>query len=166
MGTDRAAVVTRVRPLDSVAATAGFDAFYALHYRAMVRLAVLLVDEHGRAEEVTQDAFAKVYERWDRLDDPRAYLRASVVNRSRDVLRRRRVTRGLPVPRSTPLAGPAEPLDDALGRLSPRQRTALVLRYYEDLSVEAIAEAMGTRQGTVKSLIHRGLAGLREVIDQ
>ena len=59
-----------------------------------------------------------------------------------------------------------EPLVDALATLNERQRVAVVLRYYEDLSEAEIAVALGCRPGTVKSLLHRGLSQLREVIEQ
>ena len=66
---------------------------------------------------------------------------------------------------SPAVAPPQEPLLDALATLSERQRVAIVLRYYEDLSEAEIAAALGCRPGTVKSLLHRGLAQLREVIE-
>jgi RNA polymerase sigma factor (sigma-70 family) len=96
-----------------------------------------------------------------------------VVNRCRDALRWRRrrgaVAAGAPTgPLLDLTSAPAEPVDhlrEAIRSLPVGQRTAIVLRFYADLSVEDAAMAMGTRPGTVKSLVHRGLASLREVID-
>lgn len=68
-----------------------FEDLYATDYRPLVRLAVVMLDEHGRAEEVVQDSYAKVYERWGALDSPGGYLRTCVVNGCREVLRRRRL---------------------------------------------------------------------------
>ena len=132
----------------------------------MVRLARGLVDVIESAEEIVQDAFAKVFERWDRLGSPGGYLRTAVVNGARSELRKREVRRriGLVQPPQTP----AEPdyLTDALKSLAPKRRTALVLRFYAGLSEREIAETMGVRPGTVKSLVSRGLTELREVIEQ
>ena len=141
-----------------------FGDFYRLHYRPMVRLAQALVDTSECAEEIVQDAFAKVYERWDRLSEPGGYARIAVVNGARSELRKREVRRRVGL-RVRPAEAPAERdyLIDALDRLSPRQRTAIVLRFYEQMSEREIAEAMGVRPGTVKSLVSRGLADLRRV---
>jgi DNA-directed RNA polymerase specialized sigma24 family protein len=137
---------------------------YQRHYAGMVRVAALILDSREGAEEIVQDCFVAMHRRWDRIEHPERYLRSSVVNRCRSELRRRRLLRRLPgvVP-----APPREPelLTDALQTLSTRQRTALVLRFYGDLDDEMIAAALGVRPATVRSLIHRGLARLREVIE-
>ena len=146
---------------------AAFDQLYEREFTAMLRLAVLLVDSREQAEEAVHDAFARVYERWAKLDRPGAYLRTCVVNRCRDLQRRRRFERGRGAEAgeaSTDLG--ADELLDALRDLSPKRRAALVLRYYEDLSEADIAEALGVRPGTVKSLLSRGLDELREVIER
>ena len=146
-------------------ALSSFGDFYGLQYRPMVRLAQALVDTSECAEEIVQDAFAKVYERWDRLNEPGGYVRIAVVNGARSELRKREVRRrvGLTDRRAT-APGERDYLIDALERLSPRQRTAIVLRFYEQMSEKEIAEAMGVRPGTVKSLVSRGLADLRRVV--
>ena|SRR5579862_9237574 len=157
--------VATVEPTDDD--DAGFDELYRREYAPMLRLASLLVDAREQAEEVVHDAFAKVYERWGKLDRPGAYLRTCVVNRSRDVQRRRRFERGGKSgdgDASSDL-GAAELLD-ALAKLPSRQRAALVLRYYEDLPEADIAEVLGVRPGTVKSLVSRGLDQLREVVER
>ncbi len=149
--------------VDEVATS--FDAFYRDRYVAMVRLATLLVDHVEVAEEIVQEAFAAAYLRWRRLDTPAGYVRAAVVNRSRDALRWRRRRRAVTV--NDRVVDAPEPVDHvraAIAALPVPQRTAVVLRFYEDLTVDAIADAMGTRPGTVKSLLHRGIAALREEI--
>jgi RNA polymerase sigma-70 factor (sigma-E family) len=142
-----------------------FEALYLAHYRPMVRLAYVLVE--GSAEEVVQDAFAKVYERWGAIDRPPAYLRTCVVNGARDVLRRRQLAvwrRPDPSPEFSDLG--VDHLLDALAVLPPRRRAAVVLRYYEDLSESEIAVVLGVRPGTVKSMLHRSLLQLRGVIER
>jgi RNA polymerase sigma-70 factor (sigma-E family) len=145
-----------------------FDDLVAREYAPMLRLAVLIVDDEGDAEEVVQEAFAAVHERWDRLDRPGGYLRGCVVNRARDVLRRRyraaRFRRSAPS-RHEPAELGADHLLDALDTLTPTRRAAVVLRYYEGRSEAEIAELLGVRPGTVKSMLHRALAQLREEIE-
>ena len=146
-------------------ALSSFGDFYGLQYRPMVRLAQALVDTSESAEEIVQDAFVKVYERWNRLDQPAGYLHVAVVNGARSELRKREVRRRVGL-RVRPAAAPGAPdyLIDALDRLSPRQRTALVLRFFAQMSERETADAMGVRPGTVKSLVSRGLAELRKAI--
>jgi len=153
------------RVLDGHVIAADFDEFYRAEYAPMVRLARGLVDTSECAEELAQDAFAQVFERWDRLDSPGGYLRTAVVNGARSELRKREVRRriGLGQPREAPAE--RDYLLDALDRLPPKRKTALVLRFYAGLSEREIAETMGVRPGTVKSLVSRGLAELREVIE-
>jgi len=133
----------------------------------MVRLAMALVDSRERAEELVQDAFERALLRWDRLDRPGAYLRTVVVNGARSELRRRSVIRRHP-PALQPAVEMSESdlaLLDALRSLTPRRRAALVLRFFDDQTESSIAEIMRCRVGTVKSLISRGLADLREVVE-
>jgi RNA polymerase sigma-70 factor (sigma-E family) len=153
---------------------------YAAHWRSLVRLSVLLVRDQGLAEEVAQDAFVAVHARWRRLRDPDkalAYLRQTVVNRSRSALRHRVVVeRHLASERGRgQLAEP--PSDDAvmaterrrtvlsaLASLPTRQREVLTLRYYADLSEAEIADALGISRGSVKSHASRGAATLRAAL--
>lgn len=153
-------------------------ALYSAHYRSLVRLAVLLVRDVASAEEVVQDAFVAIHGAWRRLRDPDkalAYLRQSVVNRSRSVLRHRAVVEKY-APKGLPDAPSAEhgaigefersAVIEALRSLPARQREALVLRYYGDLSEAEIADAMGISKGAVKSHTARGMAALRTVLEQ
>jgi RNA polymerase sigma-70 factor (sigma-E family) len=149
---------------------------FTAHYRGLVRLAVLLLHEPGVAEEIAQEAFVALHAHWRRLrdaDKALAYLRTTVVNRSRSALRRRGVAerysaRTQPPPdMPSAEAGALGALQHrdviaALRRLPQRQREALVLRYYADLSEAEIADTMGISRGAVKSHASRGLAALRE----
>jgi RNA polymerase sigma-70 factor (sigma-E family) len=151
------------------------ELLYAAHWRRLVRLAVLLVHDLGTAEEIVQDCFIAVHAKWNRLHDPDkalAYLRQSVVNRSRSHLRhlsvvRRHADHEAPL---QPAAGAdhlaydharRETVLDALRRLPRRQREVLALRYYVDLSEAEIAELLGISRGAVKSHASRGAAALR-----
>jgi RNA polymerase sigma-70 factor (sigma-E family) len=151
---------------------------YAAHYRALVRLAVLLVRDTPTAEEVVQDAIVAMHEGWHRLRDKEkalAYLRQAVVNRSRSILRHRLVAdRNLQeAPPDMPSAeqGALVLLDRsavvaALRDLPERQREAIVLRYYADLSEAQIAATMEISRGAVKSHTSRGMASLRTVLQE
>ena len=142
-----------------------FEALYADEAKAMSRMAYLMVGSPEQAQELVHDAFARLYERWDRVDNPGAYLRTTVVNGCRDSLRRRLLAdRERPDIRPDAQLG-ADHLIDALAMLPHRQRAAVVLRYYEDRSEADIADLLGIRPGTVKSLLSRGLATLREAIE-
>ena len=151
---------------------------YSLHYRALVRLAALLVRDTPTAEEVVQDAFVAMHGGWQRLRDAEkalAYLRQAVVNRSRSVLRHRTV-----VDKNMQQAPPDMPsaehgamvllersaVVNALRDLPDRQREAIVLRYYADLSEAEIAAAMHISRGAVKSHTARGMAALRAALEQ
>jgi RNA polymerase sigma-70 factor (sigma-E family) len=142
-----------------------FEALYADEVDAMARLAFLMVGSVEQAEELVHDAFAQLYERWDRVDNPGGYLRTCVVNGCRDRLRRRSVERRHPAGSPGTSEQETDLLADVLASLPYKQRAAVVLRYYEDRSEADIAELLGVRPGTVKSLLHRGLASLREVIE-
>jgi RNA polymerase sigma-70 factor (sigma-E family) len=156
-------------PID---ADSALEQLYGEHYLRLVRLAVLLLRDPGRAEEVVQDSFVAVYQRWDRLGDADvpAYLRQTVVNRSRSVLRHLRVVSQHPT--QPPPDHPGADRDvvdavrrraviDALAELPRRQREVLALRYYLDLSEREIAETLGISAGAVKSHASRGAAALR-----
>ena len=144
-----------------------FEDFYHWEYRTMLRLAVGLVDDRSRAEELVQDAFERTLMRWGRLDNPAGFVRRVLVNASRSELRRRAVSRRRrvePVPAGVPSDRDDELLA-ALGRLSGRRRMALTLRFLDDQSEVSTAAAMGCRVGTVKSLVSRGLDDLRREME-
>ena len=151
---------------------------YSLHYRSLVRLAAMLVRDTPTAEEVVQDSFVAMHDGWQRLRDAEkalAYLRQAVVNRSRSVLRHRMV-----VDKNMQKALPDMPSAEhgafillersaviaALRDLPHRQREAIVLRYYADLSEAEIAAAMKISRGAVKSHTARGISSLRAALEQ
>jgi len=140
---------------------------YRREYAPMVRLAHLITGSNEAAEDLVQDSFVRLYRSWERADEPGAYLRRIVVNRCNTWHRRRRMERERH-PRPVPEAVDAESREllDALAHLGVRQRTALVLRFFVDMSEADIADALGCRPGTVKSLVHRGLRQLEEVIER
>jgi RNA polymerase sigma-70 factor (sigma-E family) len=157
-------------------ATQAVTELYTTHYRSLVRLAVLLVRDVATAEEIVQDSFIAMHGAWRRLRDSEkalSYLRQSVVNRSRVVLRHR-VTEGNTAPQRAPDMPAAEQgalsllersaVIKALRALPRRQREALVLKYYADLSEAQIAAAMGISTGAVKSHTARGMASLRAAL--
>ena len=153
-------------------------AIYSEHYRSLVRLAAFLVRDNATAEEVVQDSFVAMHGAWRRLrdtDKALSYLRQSVVNRSRSVLRHRIV-----VDKNTPKPPPDMPSAEhgaiiqlersavviALRGLPERQREALVLRYYGDMSEAQIASVMGISRGAVKSHTARAMSALRTVLER
>lgn len=140
---------------------------YRQEYVPMVRLAHLITGSNEVAEDVVQESFVKMYRNWDRATRPGAYLRMIVVNGCRSWHRRRRLERER-MPRPVPEAVEPESREllDALAGLGVRQRTALVLRFYADLSEADVARALGCRPGTAKSLVHRGLRELERVIER
>ncbi|MCY4163633.1 MAG: SigE family RNA polymerase sigma factor [bacterium] len=142
-----------------------FNSIYRAEYPRMVRLARGLVDSSDIAEEIVQEAFAKLLDRWQRISNPGGYLRTAVVNGCRNEQRKRRVQRnlGLKVAQSN-ISSEQDYLLDALNQLSTIQKTVLVLKFYADMTEKQIAEVMGVRLGTVKSATSRGLANLRKVI--
>jgi RNA polymerase sigma-70 factor (sigma-E family) len=172
------ALVPDVRP-----AASAWDAdrlvteIYHGEYKSLVRLAVLLVHDVPTAEEVVQDAFEAMHTAWRRLREEEkalSYLRQAVVNRSRSVLRHRTV-----VDRNAPKPAPDEPSAEhgalaliersaviaALRTLPDRQREAVVLRYYADLSEADIAATMGISRGAVKSHTARAMAALKSILE-
>ena len=152
------------------------EELYATHYRRLVRLSVLLVRDRETAEEVVQDSFVAMHGKWRSLRDPDkglAYLRQTVVNKSRSVLRHRVVV-ARHVPEVLPDQRGADDdaveherrtqVLDALRALPDRQREVLTLRYYLDLSEAQIAETLGISRGAVKSHASRGAAALRPLL--
>lgn len=154
---------------------AGFREFVTARSPALLRTAWMLTGDSGAAEDLLQTALARTWPHWDRIAEsrPEAYVRQVLVRTHASW--RSRLWRG-----ETPTADTAMPtksgrdehaaadvrllLAAALARLPLRQRQAVVLRYFEDLSVETVAEIMGSSPGTVKSQSARGLAKLRDAL--
>ena len=132
----------------------------------MVRLATLLVGSPAIAEEVVQDAFAAVGERWTHVDRPDAYLKTSVINGCAGILRRRAIEQRYLAARvevpDNEIPTHLVELRSALDRLTDDQRLVVVLRYFADLPDEQIAEELGVRPATVRTRVHRALIKLRE----
>jgi RNA polymerase sigma factor (sigma-70 family) len=135
------------------------------HYRRLVSLAHLLTGSNEVAEGLVQDCFARLLQRDDPPDNAAGYLRTSVVNAVRSWQRRQVLERLRRPPAEADVLPPeVDGMRAALAVVRPRQRTALVLRFYEDLSEAEIATVLDCRPGTVKSLISRGLERLREEV--
>lgn len=144
---------------------------YRAEFASMVRLAFLLTGSTAAAPDLVQDAFVAVAPRLSTTTQPGGYLRTAVVNRCRMWWRHRSVVER----NDERLAATVDPLEslptdvleiwDLVQSLPPRSRTAVVLRFYLDLPFAEIADVMGCRVGTAKSLVHRALASLREALD-
>lgn len=152
---------------------------YHAHRLGLVRMAVLLVDHQDLAEDVVQEAFTQLYQRHgenlDDLDNALGYLRTSVVNGARSMLRRRKTAREYVPPHEAdaPSAEDHAVLNDehrrvlvALQELTPRQREVLVLRYWSDMSEAQIAETLGLSRGAVKSTASRALDALEKHLEK
>lgn len=138
----------------------------------MVRWLTLHVGDQAVAEELAQEAFARVCQHWSRvrvMANPRAWLNRVAVNLATSWFRRRAAERRART-RHGPTDESSAPTDtatvmairDAVRRLPVRQRTALLLRHFEDLPVADVAEAMGCAPGTVKALTHQAITSLRD----
>jgi RNA polymerase sigma-70 factor (sigma-E family) len=153
-------------------------ALYQAHALGLVRLAVLMVGDQPTAEDVVQDAFLALYRRWPTLKDPEralAYVRASVLNGCRMVHRANsrhgEITMAAPdaieSAEETALLGEAtREVLTVLRRLPARQREAVVLRYYLDMTEDQAAQTMRVSRGTVKSATSRGLAALGRLLKE
>jgi RNA polymerase sigma-70 factor (sigma-E family) len=150
---------------------------YREHYRSLVRLAALLLDDVAAAEEVVQDAFVQLHRSWARVHEASkraSYLRSIVMNGARSRARRRAAGRRLEVV-SDQSAASAETIavqhEDrravlaAMRALPDRQRECLALRYYLGLSEAEIAATLGISAGSVKTHTHRGIAALERALE-
>ncbi len=152
---------------------AGFSEFVAMRERALLRTAFLLTADRQLAEDLLQSVLAKAAMHWPRVRDgrPEAYVRRALYRESISRWRHRRHMDEQPTALVPDRAGPSreDEVDlrltvvNALRRLAPRQRAVLVLRFYEDLSEEQIADALRCSVGTVKSQTHDALRRLRTV---
>jgi DNA-directed RNA polymerase specialized sigma24 family protein len=154
-------------PVDAEAARVGaFEAFYRERRVEAVRLAWLLTHDAAAAEDVAQDAFAAVFAVFERVDSPAAYLRRSVINGVYERTRRRQREQrrnGLMIAGElAAVDGPTGGVLDAVAALPLNQRTAVVLRFWAGLRDHEIADAMGIRPGTARSLLSRATTHLRK----
>jgi RNA polymerase sigma-70 factor (sigma-E family) len=148
---------------------------YQRYVPDMVRLAYLMTGDPTAAEDLAQESFVRVTGRFAHLRNPdsfEAYLRRTLVNLCKNYFRRRDTERASLQLQAPPAAAdPHLATDDlqtiktALLCLPARQRAAVVLRYYNDLSERETADLLGCRPGTVKSLLSRALETLREILE-
>lgn len=169
---DVSEVTTNARRADDL-----LTALYTAHYRDLVRLAAFLTSDRDNAEEVVQDAYVKVHGSWLGLRDPdkaEAYLRTAVVNGARSRLRRRQVVaKHRPEPLIDVASAEAfalrssrrDAVVNAVRQLPQRQREAVSLRYFSDLTEAQTAHAMGCSVGAVKSHTSRAMASLRPLLE-
>ena len=154
---------------------AEFAEYVSARSSALHRAAYLMVGDVGLAQDLVQESLIKTYIAWPRLRDPRnaeAYTRKAITTTAITWFRRKAwsAERALGPPPDTPAPGHADGVDErtwlwqCLLRLPVRQRVAIVLRYYEDLTEVQTAEAMDCAVGTVKSQVAAGLAKLRALV--
>jgi RNA polymerase sigma-70 factor (sigma-E family) len=156
-----------VEPTDTADTGAGLEELWIERRAGLLRLAYLLTGSRAVAEDVVQDAFVQLHRRWDSVRAPAPYLRTSVVNGCRMHHRRNSREQARFADLVADVVQPETPVVlDALAHLPYRQRAALVLRYYEDRPEAEIADLLGCRPATVRSLVHRGLAALREAMEE
>jgi len=144
----------------------GFEHFYLERLERTVRQIALIVGSVPVAEDLAHDAMLEVLKRWEHLTNPGGYLHRCATNGALSWLRRHKHD-GPPLT-DVPVAVPAIEfleMDDLLSRLTDRQRVAIVLRYYADLTERQIAHAMRCRPGSVGPLLTRARAALREELE-
>jgi RNA polymerase sigma-70 factor (sigma-E family) len=158
---------------EAVAPASDVAELFRTHHLSLLRMALLLLGDRTGAEDIVQDVYARLQRRHRGSSDPPAdllaYARAAVLNACRTLLRRRALMRRFVEPpppvwsaeNDVLIAEDRRRVLRALTRLAPRQREAIILRYYLDLSEAEIAASMGVSAGTVKSTLSRGLTALR-----
>jgi RNA polymerase sigma-70 factor (sigma-E family) len=158
-------------------ADSAVTALYRMHYRALTRLAALLTEDLAVAEGIVQDSFVALHAAWPALrdgDQALAYLRRTLVSRCRPPGHRPATARNAALP-GDPEPGADHPVGALLERsavvaalraLPPRQREALILRYYSDLSESQIAAVMGISQSAVRAHTARAMSSLSAVIEK
>ena len=162
---------------------AAVTALYAEHALGLTRLALIMTGDRHTAEDIVQDAFCGLHSRWDKLRDPAkalSYVRSAVLNGCRTEFRRARSALGSPgsedyeahLPSAWSAESAALASEErrevlrALLKLPTRQREALLLRYFLDLSEADTAAAMHVSRGTAKSTVARGLSALRVLLGE
>ena len=151
-----------------------FRAFYFAEAARLKGIALLMVGDRSRAEELAQEALLKAYKSWPRIrrQDPGPYVRTALVNLCRNEYRRRLLERSHPVDAMKSEEFPDMKIEEAmrlaaaLRALPPIRKAAVVLRYYEDLPEAEIARILDRPLNTVKSDIRRGLQALRPLLQE
>jgi RNA polymerase sigma-70 factor (sigma-E family) len=166
------------RAADTETRDAAVAGLYREHWLGLVRLALLMVGDRPSAEDVVQESFTTLYSRWDRLrDDTKAlaYLRSTVLNGCRTMLRRRGVMRRHAPPAEPPVWSAESDVllgEDrrevliALTELPTRRREVLVLRFYLNLTDREIARTLGITEVTVRATASRALAALGRRLEE
>lgn len=167
-----------VAPVALAVAGESLPELYRQHRLTLVRLGMLLIGDKAAAEDAVQDVFMGMWHKRTLPSAPGAalaYLRRAVVNQVRSQQRRSVLARKKVPPADPSAPGPSDVVElseehrgvlTALDTLPQRQREVLVLRYYCDLSVAAVADALGIHEGTVKSQAARGIATLRTLLTE
>jgi RNA polymerase sigma factor (sigma-70 family) len=145
-----------------------FDEVYRDERPKLVRTAYLIVRSQHVAEELVHDGFVRLHQNFAEVERPGGFLHTAVVHLCLTWLKRRDMEQDRLRRLDEPVDAEAEPdeLWDAIGRLDPDRRVVVVLRYYQDLSYEQIAEVIGCPIGTVRSRLNRGVADLRREIER
>ncbi|NNN21336.1 MAG: sigma-70 family RNA polymerase sigma factor [Acidimicrobiales bacterium] len=161
--------MTSKRPvvLEPIEFDYGLEGLYEIFGMRLFRIAYLHLGDKALAHDVLQDVFIKIYLKKPNLDDPLPYLTKCVVNSCKSKLRRRKIEFKY-LPRFKDGKSEQNQIDEILellSRLSNKERSAIVLRYYLDLSTEEIASALKCKVGTVSSLISRGQKKLKVMLE-
>ena len=152
-----------------------FQEFFETEQRGLQRFATFMTSDPDAAYDLVQEAFVRTYRAWTKahIDEPGVYARRVIVNDIRDRSRRRKVRLLRPSPLTSrdhpsPAEGVIESMVvmDALKRLPAIRRAVVVLRFYEDMTEQQIADALDRPLGTVKSDLHRALTALRPIFEQ
>jgi RNA polymerase sigma factor (sigma-70 family) len=146
-----------------------FDDLFGVHRARLIRVAYLATGTYSAAEEIVQEAFLRLHEHFDSVENPGGFLRTIVVRLS-STWRARQSTAQRALPRMVdppPLDAPRiDTTWEMLGRLTPERRVALVLRFYEDLDYREIATLQECSVVTARTRVHRGLADLRKELER
>jgi RNA polymerase sigma factor (sigma-70 family) len=144
-----------------------FEELWAAEYVSVAWTAYLIVGRWDDAIDIASEAFTRTYQHWRRISNyerPSAWVHRAATNLALSATRKRHLT----PPTETRVVEPPElpdpELAEALARISPAQRAAIVLRFYLDWSVEDTAKALRKRPGTVTALTHQGMTRLRELL--
>lgn len=142
-----------------------FEDLYRALWPAAVRLAWLLSGSRELAEDIVHDAFLRVESTWQELADPLPYFRRMVINAVKSEHRHAQVERRYRPDPPDPAVDPEiDEVWNVVAQLPDRERAALVLRFYLDMTVDQVADHLSCPSGTAKSLIHRGISHLREKV--
>jgi DNA-directed RNA polymerase specialized sigma24 family protein len=165
-------IATRQGLTDNVTdAAIDYTAFFRHEFAGVLRTIELMLRDHGRAEEITQDAFVQLYLNWpkvSRYDRPEAWVRRVAIRLVMRSLRRERLwrlVRGQLMP-SVPTPPSRHDLAGAMRQLAAGQRAAIVLYYYEDRPVAEVAAILGCSESTARVQLHRGRKRLAQLLGE